>query len=97
MVLDSFQEKITFDDVNTTTHFQKNKNKLNKILTLNNEEFVSLFEMHQLYQELVKIKDKLHETKDLKEIEIIFEDYLKDGFDFYNPNKKNFIYEVIVI
>ena len=53
--------------------------------------------MHQLYQELINIKNKLQKIKHLKEIEIIFEDYLKDGFNFYNPNKKNFIYEVIVV
>ena len=71
-------------------------NKLDKLVNLNNEKFLSLFEMHQLYKELINIKNKLQEIQ-LKEIEIIFEDYLKDGFNFYNPNKKNFIYEVIIV
>ena len=102
MILDNTQEETRINNNIINEYSQKNKkksdkNNLNKILKLNNEEFVSLFEMHQLYQKLVNIKDKLHETKDLKEIEIIFEDYLKDGFNFYNPNKKNFIYEVIVV
>ena len=38
---------------------------------------------------------KLH-NKNIKKIEIIFEDCLQEGFDF-NINKKKFIYEVIAI
>jgi len=53
--------------------------------------------MNGLYQELINTKNKLQKIKHFKEIEIIFEDYFKDGFDFYNPYKNNFIYEVIVI
>ena len=101
MILDNLQEETKINNI-ISEYSQKNnkksdKNNLNKILKLNNEEFLSLFEMHQLYQELINIKNKLQKIKHLKEIEIIFEDYLKDGFNFYNPNKKNFIYEVIVV
>ena len=101
MILDNLQEETKIDNkISKSSKENKErviKNKLDKILILNSEEFVSLFEMYQLYRELIKIKNRLQKIKYLKKIEIIFEDYLKDGFDFYNPYKKNFIYEVIVI
>jgi len=95
MILDSIPKEIV-DNISKDKK-SNDKNNLNKILTLSNEEFLSLFEIYQFYKELENIKDKIQNIKHLKEIEIIFEDYSKDGFDFYNPYKKNFIYEVIVI
>jgi len=92
MILDNLQEETEIDNkINKNSKENKErviKNKLDKILILNSEEFVSLFEMYQLYRELIKIKNRLQKIKYLKKIEIIFEDYLKDGFDFYNPYKK---------
>jgi len=95
MILNFSEE--TMDNVNKNEESKKtvSKNQISKILALSNEEFLSLFEMHQLYQFLINMNTKLH-NKNIKKIEIIFEDCLQEGFDF-NINKKKFIYEVIAI
>ncbi len=90
MILDIKKETIDNDNTKKLTI----KNQINKILILSNENFLSLFEMHQLYLQLTKIKT--NNKHNIQNIEIIFEDYLEDGFDF-NINKKEFIYEVIAI
>ena len=59
MILDNLQEETKINKISESLkenkeRIIKNKNKLNKILILNNEEFLSLFEMHQLYQDYIK-------------------------------------------